>query len=133
MRTATFARDYQLAYSPQEPIALFLTGVTVVALAVRLQPAMVRIIPSRAAIRLGLATYPLYLIHQAAGAVVIAWLMAAGLPYYPAAILVAGIALGFALWCAAVPEPQLRARIARVRLPRAPAPGRPRIAFLRGG
>ncbi|WP_226341769.1 hypothetical protein [Sphingomonas sp. NIC1] len=133
MRTATFARDYQLAYSPQEPIALFLTGVTVVALAVRLQPAMVRIIPSRAAIRLGLATYPLYLIHQAAGAVVIAWLMAAGLPYYPAAILVAGIALGFALWCAAVPEPQLRARIARVRLPRAPAPDSLPIAFLRGG
>ena len=122
MRTATFARDYQLAYSPQEPIALFLTGVTVVALAVRLQPAMVRIIPSRAAIRLGLATYPLYLIHQAAGAVVIAWLMAVGLPYYPAAILVAGIALGFALWCATVPEPWLRAHLARFRLPRAPAP-----------
>jgi peptidoglycan/LPS O-acetylase OafA/YrhL len=122
LRTATFARDYQLAYSPQEPTALFLTGVTVVALAARLQPAMVRIIPSRAAIRLGLATYPLYLIHQAAGAVVIAWLMASGLPYCPAAILVAGLALGFALWCAAAPEPWLRAHLARVRLPRAPAP-----------
>lgn len=122
VRTATFARDFQLAYSPQEPIALFLTGVTVVALAVRLQPAMVWIIPSRTAIRLGLATYPLYLIHQAAGAVVIAWLMAAGLPYYPAAILVSGLALGFALWCAAVPEPCLRARLTHVRLLRAPAP-----------
>lgn len=122
VRATTVARDYHLTIGPHLPIAVFLAGVVVVALAVWLQPVMARTVPSRHAARIGMATYPLYLFHQAAGAVVIAWLMAAGLPYYPAAILVAGLALGFALWCATVPEPWLRAHLARFRLPRAPAP-----------
>ena len=133
VRATTVARDYQLTIGPYLPIAVFLAGVVVVALAVRLQPAMARTVPSRHAARIGMATYPLYLVHQAAGAVVIAWLTAAGTPYCLASMVVGALSLGFALWCAAIPEPWLRERLTRVRLLRVPAPGRSRIAFLRGG
>ncbi len=122
VRSATVARDYQLTISPYLPIAVFLAGVVVVALAVRLQSAMARILPARLATHIGMATYPLYLVHQAAGAVVIAWLTATGAPYSLAAMVVGALSLGFALWCAAIPEPGLRERLARFRLPRAPAP-----------
>ncbi|WP_294212719.1 acyltransferase [uncultured Sphingomonas sp.] len=133
VRATTVERDYHLTIGPHLPIAVFLAGVVVVALAVRLQPVMAWTVSSRHAARIGMATYPLYLVHQAAGAVVIAWLTAAGAPYYLASMVVGALSLGFALWCAALPEPWLRERLTRVRLLRAPAPGRSRIAFLRGG
>ena len=122
VRATTVARDYHLTIGPHLPIAVFLAGVVVVALAVRLQPVMARTAPSRHAARIGMATYPLYLVHQAAGAVVIAWLTAVGTPYYLASMVVGALSLGFARWCAAIPDPWLRERLTHVRLLRAPAP-----------
>ena len=58
--------------------------------------------------RLGLATYPLYLVHATLGAAIIRWLREAGVPQWPALVVAIACALAIALAVAEWAEPWLR-------------------------
>ena len=98
-----------------------------------MQSALEALLPRRPVLLLGLATYPLYLLHQTMGLVLIGGLLRAGLPYISAAFLtllaVTVLALAIANWA----EPWLRRLMDRA-LPfsprsRGPAPDRHPNAF----
>ena len=117
--------------------ALFLLSVTIVALSPRMQSALEALLPRRPVLLLGLATYPLYLLHQTMGLVLIGGLLRSGLPYISAALLtllaVTALALAIANWA----EPWLRQLMDRA-LPfsprsRGPAPDRHPNASPRDG
>lgn len=90
------------------PIALFLGAVAIIALAGRVQPAIERIIRPRAAGFIGMMTYPLYLIHQRIGEMLIVDLIAAGVPWRLAIIGTAMLAVAGAAAITALMEPPLR-------------------------
>ncbi len=105
---------------------IFFIGLAIIAFSPRLQPMLERYLPRAPVLLLGLATYPLYLIHQTLGLVLISALLKAGLSYVPAALITLAAITGIALLIASTAEPWLRALLSRV-LPfsppsRAPAP-----------
>ena len=57
---------------------------------------------------MGLATYPLYLLHQVIGSVAMYWAHQLGAPAYACVALATGVALGLAFLVALVVEPLLR-------------------------
>lgn len=73
------AEAVHLDAAPTVPLAIFLSGLALLAAAWALQPQLARYIPPRTARIVGIATYPLYLIHHELGAAVIGALAAAGL------------------------------------------------------
>lgn len=99
--------------SPATPVLIWLTVVAAISASLR---------PTRGgrgsgrmqgiARQLGLASYPLYLFHNIAGAFLFGLLLAAGIGAYPALIFAIGLCLvvsvGFALWL----EPSLRRGLA---------------------
>lgn len=106
--------------SPATPVVLWLASVGLLALSLRLHRSgwgSVRL--DGVARRAGLATYPLYLVHNIAGAFALGLLLRAGVP--PSAALAVAVALCIAVsfgFCEAV-EPRLRRLLDRslLRLP----------------
>jgi peptidoglycan/LPS O-acetylase OafA/YrhL len=108
------ARELGIEATPMAPMAIFAAGVVAMLAANRLQPLLARWLRPGWAMAAGLATYPLYLLHQAAGAAAITMLVRTGLPVTLAAVLVAAAMLVLAFTIAATAEPWLRARLLRV-------------------
>ena len=118
-------------------VSIFLLAFGVVALSPTIQPALERVLPRRPVLLLGLATYPLYLIHQTVGLVMIVTLVRWGMPYVAAALTALVCLTALALAIAAWAEPWLRALMSRA-LPfsppsRGPAPDRRPSASPTGG
>ncbi|NYT41149.1 acyltransferase [Sphingomonas sp. R-74633] len=103
-----------LAGTPTVPLAVFLAGLLVMLGADRLQPYLERWLPAGLAARLGLATYPLYLLHQEAGAAVLSRLVRSGMPATLAALVVGAAMLAAALAISAFAEPWLRRGLSRL-------------------
>ncbi|MBL0768883.1 acyltransferase [Sphingopyxis sp. XHP0097] len=91
------------------PFLFFVAGLLVIASADRIAIGT-QWLPM--ATQLGLATYPLYLIHQDAGAVAAAALLRTGMSFTEALLLTTAIVVGFALACTRWLEPVVRARLA---------------------
>jgi peptidoglycan/LPS O-acetylase OafA/YrhL len=91
---------------------LFFGGVAVLIAASRLQPLLARWIAPGVARTVGLMTYPLYLLHQDAGAVLLGTLAGAGMPPRLAAGLSAAVILTIAWLVALSLEPMLRGLLA---------------------
>ncbi len=112
-RTIERTQALGINIGPALPIAVFATGLVVVLGSLRLQPTLERLINTRVATTLGLMTYPLYLIHQEAGAALVAALMHAGLPMAPAFIVTLALAIGFSWWVARRAEPLVKSALSR--------------------
>lgn len=119
-RAGERAATLHLGHGPGLPLGLFLAGLAIILGARRLQPGLARHVRAGVAVRLGLMTYPFYLIHQEVGAAMIAGLMHAGAGFGVAAgvtlMAMIAIAWGIVEWL----EPALRRSLARALRP-APA------------
>ena len=102
-----------VAGNPAVPAALFLAAVAAIAVAGRTQPVLARVIGERAAARAGAVTYPLYLLHQVAGAAVAVMLIRAGCPPLAAVALALGAVTAAACLVAWSAEPAIRRLFAR--------------------
>lgn len=98
--------------------ALFLVGAAVIAFGERIQAALVRLVSPAVARSIGLMTYPLYLIHQDAGAAIAATLLALGLSAMVAKVLTVATVIALAGMVSAWMEPLLRDVLARLLSPR---------------
>ncbi|WP_375396970.1 acyltransferase family protein [uncultured Sphingomonas sp.] len=107
-----FAGVAGLAGQPWLPLAVFGGGVAVIAGADLVQHPLVRTIGAARLRLIGLATYPLYLLHQTLGATLIPLLMAAGLAGATATALTMAIAVALSLVIAHHAEPIVRPRLA---------------------
>ncbi len=97
-----------LPCKPLVAMAMFLCGVGVIAGAPRLQAPLASLRIARAALWLGLATYPLYLLHQRVGFAMIGDLARAGLDRRLAIPLVMAAMIAAALVIANIIEPAIR-------------------------
>ena len=127
----------QIAYSAWAASMIFFAGLAVVALSPRIQPWLERHLPRRPVLLLGLATYPLYLIHQTLGLILIGGLLRLGVAYVPSALIALAAITVTAIAIAAWVEPALRRLLDRA-LPfsvrrRDPAPDRRPNASPTGG
>ena len=97
---------------------MFVAGVAVVLLSNRFQAVMTSERVRRVAIALGLATYPLYLMHQFVGEALLIGAASLGISSMvavgPVMVLMVVTALGIALWV----EPRIRAPLNRLLRPR---------------
>src|SRR5438270_2287185 len=108
---------------PWLPVALFALAVAAVARAKALQLTLGRALPSRTLTLLGLATYPLYLLHQTIGSALIAALAGRGVPAAAALWATAAAMISLALLVTHWLEPLLRRWMAqRLIPPRSPPP-----------
>lgn len=114
---------------------VLVAGIALLLASGRLQPVMARWITPEAARTIGIMTYPLYLIHQDAGAIFLGGLMRIGVNIVPAIILTAGVALVAAWLIATRLEPRVRRLLVGLsgarpfRSGRAPATDIPLNAF----
>ncbi|MBH9536335.1 acyltransferase family protein [Novosphingopyxis sp. YJ-S2-01] len=127
----------QIAYPRWIGPLIFFGGLAIIAFSPRLQPMLERHLPRAPVLLLGLATYPLYLIHQTIGLVLISALLKGGLAYVPAALITLVAITGAALLIASTAEPWLRALMSQL-LPlsppsRGPVPDTRQSASRRGG
>ncbi len=127
------AGQLAMSVSATVPLTLFLGSVALLVSAQHVQRRL-GALPFASAFRtLGLMTFPLYLLHQDAGAVLLSALMRSGIGAMPAALLTASAALGIAWLIAAHAEPWLRTYLQRalgaISPARAPVPDSPPIAF----
>ncbi len=129
-------RRAAMAASVSSPlaIAIFLAAVAVLACPSLWQRPLVRWISPPLARRIGLMTYPLYLIHQDAGAVMIVPLINAGIDRGMAELATAAAMIALAWGISAWPEPMLRRLLAAAFRPRrGRAPDIRPTAFPSGG
>jgi peptidoglycan/LPS O-acetylase OafA/YrhL len=105
-------------FSPQ--LIAFLVAMLVVVAAPTLQSALAKPRRARISTLLGKTTYPLYLIHQTAGTILIGVLLKASMSGLPAILLTVLIALATAMLIAAYVEPAVRSYAARLLFTRAP-------------
>lgn len=96
------------AITQGEAIIIFLSGALVVACAPFIQPFLARWLSVRLTALMGLMTYPLYLLHQTVGAIVIGALMRAGLSYYAATLITIFCMLSLSWAIVAIAEPKMR-------------------------
>lgn len=123
-------RQFTLATIAGE--ALFALGLVTLACADRLQPWLARRLEPGNARAIGLMTYPLYLLHQVAGAVLIGVLARSGVPLVVAIGLSVAVMLASAWLVARHAEPALRTALQRLVSPRrGRAPDSLRSAFPR--
>ncbi len=127
------ANQLTMSVSATVPLTLFLASVALLVSAQHVQRGL-GALPFASAFRtLGLMTFPLYLLHQDAGAALLSVLMRAGFGALSATIMTASVALGIAWLIAAHAEPWLRAHLQRalgaISPARAPVPDNPPIAF----
>lgn len=112
--------------------ALFALGLVTLGCARRLQPWLARRIDPGLARAIGLMTYPLYLLHQVAGAVLIGMLARSGVPLVAAIALTIAVMLVSAWMVARHAEPAVRTALQRLVSPRrGRAPDSLRSAFPR--
>ena len=110
-------------FYPWLPVALFALGVAVVSRADALQATLGRALPSGTLALLGLATYPLYLLHQTIGSALIAVLAGHGVPAAAALWATGATMIALALLVTQWPEPALRRWLAERLIPhRVPPP-----------
>ena len=102
-----------IAGTPALPAAVFIAGVAVIGAAARLQPALARIVGERRAARAGAVTYPLYLLHQVAGAIVATALIRGGCPPAVAVLLALAVVTAAACGVAWRVEPAIRGALSR--------------------
>jgi peptidoglycan/LPS O-acetylase OafA/YrhL len=102
------ATGLTLPAGPALPLGIFAAGVCAIAAAGALQAPLARWIGSGPLKIAGLATYPLYLIHQQAGFVVILWLTQHGVEGHLAMLGTAALALCVAIAIVRWAEPPLR-------------------------
>jgi peptidoglycan/LPS O-acetylase OafA/YrhL len=115
-------------------LAVLFGGIGVLLAASRMQPWLARRIDVRLARTIGLMTYPLYLIHQVAGAVLLGGLVRAGVPPLAAIGLTVTAMLAAAWAVATIAEPALRRPLGWLfSLGRDPAPDNRRNASLPTG
>lgn len=126
--------EHGVAASAPLAIAIFLVGLAVLLSGGWLQAVLARWVAPGAARVIGIMTYPLYLLHQDAGAVLMAVAVGAGLVTEAAAVTAAMMVVATAWLVAGRIEPPLRARLAAV-LNRfhGPAPDSRRSASPRAG
>lgn len=125
-RTAERMTTLHLPYGPWLPLALFLAGLVMILTARRSQAWLARHVGADIAVRLGLMTYPFYLLHQEIGAAMIAALMRAGVGYGAAATVTLAAMIAIAWIVVAALEPALRRRLASLWRPA------PRVAATAG-
>lgn len=118
---------------PALPLALFALGVGGIVLAERLQRALLWLARPHIWGFAGLLTYPLYLLHQHIGAVVITAAHRVGATDHAAMLAALGVSIALASLVVLTIEPRLRSALVRVSRPRAPAPDTPRSASLPTG
>lgn len=120
------ANESGLPVAAGPALAIFAVAVAAMLLAERAQPWLVRWITPAAARTAGLMTYPLYLVHQEAGAVLVRALTTAGIATGPALLASAAAALVTAWAVARFAEPPvlrwLAARLSRARATPAATP-----------
>lgn len=115
-------------------LAAFAAGLLPILCADRLQPWLADRVPARTAVMLGLMTYPLYLIHQQFGMVVVNALDAAGLWRWAALGLTAALCVALAWAIARWVEPAIRRKlIVAVNRRRGQAPDNLPTAFPSAG
>lgn len=112
---------------------VFFGGLALLVAAPALQAPLARWIAPGTARVLGLMTYPLYLIHQDAGSVVMVRLLEDGVPFRMAQALTALLMLAMAFWITRLPEPWLRGRLGALMRRRGPSPDNRPIAFPANG
>lgn len=131
-QTAFMAAWLRLDVGPGLPLAVFGVGVGAIAAARPLQPWLAARLGVRRLGFMGVVTYPLYLIHQIAGMIVIVGLLSLGVNGAVAIVATTGLALLVASVIAAKGEPALRrwlaARLDALSPSRVPAPGTSPIA-----
>lgn len=91
---------YSIRSEPAIAVAVFLAGAAILAATWRLQPRLARLIRPEVARTIGLATYPLYLLHQKVGLTIMSGLIGNGLRI-EAAVAVAMITSVAAAWAIA--------------------------------
>lgn len=111
--TAERAEATGIAPSASLAVSIFFGGVILLIGASRLQPWLARWVAPEIARTIGLMTYPLYLLHQDAGAVLLTALAGAGIPPRIAAGLSAAAILTIAWLVACSLEPALRGVLTR--------------------
>lgn len=100
--------------TPMLPLTFLIGAIAIVAGAGHLQPLLACAFSGRTITILGLATYPLYLLHQNVGAAIVGLLSARHIPFWQAGIVAALIPIVMSLLIVRYAEPGLRRRIARV-------------------
>lgn len=127
---AARAASMQVPVSMLLANALFAATVLGLIAAPLLQRPLAMLIAPDTARALGMMTYPLYLLHQDGGAVVIARLLAGGVPLAMAKAMTVALMLALAWWVSVRAEPLVRAQLARAFRPRrGPAPDNRPTAF----
>lgn len=92
--------EAQMPYAP--PIILFLVAMALIAWSLRVN------LPWRGWRRIGLMTYPLYLIHDVVGAAMLGALVRAGVPYLMSIVVVATTMIAASWLLAIEAEPRIR-------------------------
>ncbi|MDV3456362.1 acyltransferase [Sphingomonas sp. HF-S4] len=110
------------AYVP--PLLLFGLCLLPILFAERLQPRLTRAVRAPMVTTLGLMTYPLYLLHQELGAILIGGLLRLGVPFWPACALMFVTMLALSWAVVRFGEPPLRALLKRLGRARATRDGR---------
>ncbi|MBO9624190.1 MAG: acyltransferase [Sphingomonas sp.] len=100
-------RDH-VPMAPAVPLTIFLVGMAVLASTRTLQPRLERIIAPSTARTIGVATYPLYLIHYQVGAALTAAFVALGIATGVAVALTIASVLGLTACIATCLEPPVR-------------------------
>jgi peptidoglycan/LPS O-acetylase OafA/YrhL len=99
-----------LAYSPLLPCVMWLASLAWIVLSVAYND-QIRSLPIwtlQSLRRLGLMTYPLYLLHNVAGGAIMGALANRGLPTLAALLLSIAIIMGLTWWVSRIPEPALQ-------------------------
>lgn len=114
---ATQRQDMPSSSLELQPHLLFLAGLAVIVAAPRIQrwisPGIARI-----SVALGLATYPLYLLHQYVGGAMLLWLARQGVAPIVSVGPVTALMVGLSLWVALRAEPTVRDWLNRARAAR---------------
>lgn len=125
---------FGLVTNPLLPVLVFLAAIAFIAGADRFQTPLSRWFGAARLARLGLMTYPLYLLHQTLGAALILGGVVVGLGGYVATMIATLVALLLAWIVTARGEPPIRRMLAAVLTSRhAPAPDIPPNASLPAG
>lgn len=110
---ASVTTEFGIGTGQAAPAIVFLAAVAILLAAPWLQAPLGRMLPHRQVTLLGLATYPLYLLHQDAGGALFVLLQRAGLAPVPAIALTVLAVVAGALLVAGAIEPALRRRLVR--------------------